>query len=248
MWRERIFSEARGTASPGGSGGFGPRPPSPAGVPHPARRARRRRAARTKARNSLSQGAIPASTLLLAADGAQDCLLLYSYCTLLESGEPFGVAAPQAGMVVGEHGYAIVANLAFSQIDAGRYSRLVLPGPRVSDVVRADPRAAAIVSTFIEAGSVVAPICRGGRIGMSASWLGEEFAVVPAPASAGWRARRTGSQETAWRWEAQAVARRCPDGLPASSQAMFRAIQRCRNCPGVPQAPAKPSPTGCARG
>jgi len=162
--------------------------------------------------------------LILTANGARDCELLFACCMLQEEGIVSDVAGPQAGIIIAEHGYAVTANMAFADVDVARYSLLVLAGPKGSDAAWLDASAARVVKAFIEAGRAYAPVCRDGWIGMSALPLEGQGSTRPAGTQC---AGRT------WGWERRAAMRRCPGDLPPSWQAMFQALRNYCNCPVV---------------
>ncbi len=109
--------------------------------------------------------------LILAADGVEDCELLYPYYRLQEEGIEVHVATPGAKGVTGKHGYAVSADLALSDVDPDAYDVLILPGGKAPETVRLDDTAVAAVRKMMEAGKPVACICHGAQILVSAGVL-----------------------------------------------------------------------------
>jgi len=109
--------------------------------------------------------------IILTADGVEDTELLYPYYRLQEADIAVDVAAPMRGNVTGKHGYTLEANLAFADVDADAYDLLVIPGGRGPEIVRLDARAVAVARRMLESGKVVAAICHGGQVLISAGVL-----------------------------------------------------------------------------
>jgi len=107
--------------------------------------------------------------LILSAGGFEDCELLFPFYRLKEEGIEVDLAAVGDGVVTGEHGYAIRANLLLPEVDAQRYALLVLPGGKAAQAVRRSGYALAIVESFFKLGRPVAAICHGAQV---LAWAG----------------------------------------------------------------------------
>lgn len=108
---------------------------------------------------------------MLTADNFEDLELLVPYYRLKEAGVEVDVASMSKGKVTGKHGLSIEANLSFREVRAGLYEVLVLPGGRAPERVRLDEQALAIARFFMEKNKVVAAICHGPQILISAGML-----------------------------------------------------------------------------
>jgi protease I len=109
--------------------------------------------------------------IILTADGVEDTELLYPYYRLQEADIAVDVAAPMRGNVTGKHAYTLEANLVFAEVDADAYDLLVIPGGRGPEIARLDVRAVAVARRMLESGKVVAAICHGSQVLISAGVL-----------------------------------------------------------------------------
>jgi protease I len=81
------------------------------------------------------------------------------------------MAGPGTGLVKGKHGYPAKADLRIEEVQSADYAGLLIPGGFMPDKLRRDPRVLAITREFHEAGKLVAFICHGGWIPISARIL-----------------------------------------------------------------------------
>lgn len=106
--------------------------------------------------------------LMLLGDGFEDAEAFYPYYRLIEEGFEVDVAAPKVGRVVGKHGIDMVANLELDDVEPDEYIGLILPGGRGPERLRQHPESVQIVKRFLEDGKVVAAICHGPQLLISA--------------------------------------------------------------------------------
>lgn len=121
--------------------------------------------------------------LILSADHFEDTELLFPYYRLLEEGFDVDVASMSGGQIHGKHGYDVTVGQTLQQIDPAAYDLLVLPGGKAPQAVRKEPAALAIAQHFMQAGKVVAAICHGPQILVSAGVLtGRRATCAPSVA------------------------------------------------------------------
>jgi protease I len=102
-------------------------------------------------------------------DVYEDLELWYPKLRLIEAGFDVTVAGPQAGAkYAGKHGYPCRADAELLQMRAADFAGLVIPGGFMPDKLRRDPHVLALVRDFAAAGKLVAAICHGGWIAISA--------------------------------------------------------------------------------
>ena len=109
--------------------------------------------------------------LILAAEGFEDSELLVPLYRLREEGIKVDIAAPRKETFAGKHGYEGHADLSFAQLTASEYDVLVLPGGKGPEAVRLDERAVKATREIMTAGKVVASICHGAQVLISAGVL-----------------------------------------------------------------------------
>lgn len=109
--------------------------------------------------------------LILAAGGVEDLEFYYPYYRLLEEGFKVDVAGAAQGTVSGKHGYEIKVDHPVSGLESSDYDILVLPGGKAPETIRLLPTAVQITQEMINSGKLVACICHGIQILISAKVL-----------------------------------------------------------------------------
>jgi protease I len=140
-------------------------------------------------------GGAPPAVLVVTGDAAESLEVLYPYQRLLEEGYTVHIAAPsrkRLRFVVHDFeegydtytekpGYTWPADLAFTEVDPGRYAALVLPGGRAPEYLRNDPELRKILKAFFDADKPVAQICHGPLLTAAAGGLaGRRVTAYPA--------------------------------------------------------------------
>jgi protease I len=107
--------------------------------------------------------------LMFVEDIYEDLELWYPKLRLAEAGAHVTVAGPEMGRTYhGKHSYPCVADAAIVEMEAADFDGVVIPGGFMPDKLRRDPKVLQLVRNFAEAGKLVAAICHGGWIPISA--------------------------------------------------------------------------------
>lgn len=107
--------------------------------------------------------------LFFVGDIYEDLELWYPKLRLIEAGADVIVAGPEAKQTYsGKHGYPCRSDIAIADANATDFTGLVVPGGFMPDKLRRDPRVLQLVRDFSESGKLVAAICHGGWIPISA--------------------------------------------------------------------------------
>lgn len=107
--------------------------------------------------------------LVFVGDIYEDLELWYPKLRLAEAGAQVVVAGAVAGHVYsGKNGYPCLADAALADMSAADFDGLVVPGGFMPDKLRRDPHVLELVRGFASAGKLVAAICHGGWIPISA--------------------------------------------------------------------------------
>lgn len=107
--------------------------------------------------------------LMFVDDIYEDLELWYPKLRLIEAGAHVVVAGPEAEKIyAGKHGYPCRADARIADQRAAEYQGLVVPGGFMPDKLRRDPAVLQLVRDFASAGKLVAAICHGGWIPISA--------------------------------------------------------------------------------
>ena len=107
--------------------------------------------------------------LIFVDDIYEDLELWYPKLRMIEAGAHVTVAGLEAGRsYAGKHGYPCVSDAAIRDMDAGDFQGLIVPGGFSPDKLRRDPKVKELTRELAEAGKLVAAICHGGWIPISA--------------------------------------------------------------------------------
>jgi protease I len=111
-------------------------------------------------------------TLLAFVDELyEDLELWYPKLRLEEAGYATRLAAPELRTYAGKHGYPAAADALIRDVKSADYCGLLVPGGFMPDKLRRDAKVLALTREFFEAGKLVAFICHGGWIPISAKIL-----------------------------------------------------------------------------
>ena len=109
------------------------------------------------------------SFLAFVGTDYEDLELWYPKLRLIEEGASFVMAGPEAETkYIGKNGYPCVSDIAIQGIDTSQYDGLICGGGWMPDKLRRDPEVLRITREFAEAEKLVAAICHGGWIPISA--------------------------------------------------------------------------------
>lgn len=107
--------------------------------------------------------------LMFVGDIYEDLELWYPKLRLIEAGASVVVAGQKAEQEYkGKHGYPCVSDEAIARMRSADFDGLVVPGGFMPDKLRRDPDVLELVRGFAEARKLVAAICHGGWIPISA--------------------------------------------------------------------------------
>jgi protease I len=107
--------------------------------------------------------------LCFVDDVYEDLELWYPKLRLLEAGGEVVVAGPERGRrYLGKNGYPCTADASLADVREADFHGLVVPGGFMPDKLRRDARVLDLVRAFDAAGKLVAAICHGGWIPISA--------------------------------------------------------------------------------
>lgn len=111
-------------------------------------------------------------TLLTFVDELyEDLELWYPLLRLQEAGYSTRLAAPERRIYTGKHGYPAASDLLLPDARSADFCGLLVPGGFMPDKLRRDAQVLALTREFFEQGKLVAFICHGGWIPISAKIL-----------------------------------------------------------------------------
>ncbi|WP_425617618.1 type 1 glutamine amidotransferase domain-containing protein [Anatilimnocola sp. NA78] len=107
--------------------------------------------------------------LTFVGDIYEDLELWYPKLRLIEAGAEVVVAGEKAGVTyAGKHSYPCKSDAAYADLRAADFAGLVVPGGFMPDKLRRDPVLLNIVRDFDKQQKLIAAICHGGWIPISA--------------------------------------------------------------------------------
>jgi len=109
--------------------------------------------------------------LAFVDDIYEDLELWYPKLRLEEAGYAVRLAAREVKTYAGKHGYPAMADLLIEDARSADFVGLLIPGGFMPDKLRRDDEVLALTREFFEQGKLVAFICHGGWIPISAKIL-----------------------------------------------------------------------------
>lgn len=107
--------------------------------------------------------------LSFVGDVYEDLELWYPKLRMIEAGAEFVCAGPEANRTYsGKHGYPCVSDTQIYAMNASDFDGLLCPGGFMPDKLRRDPHVLQIVRDFHQQGKLIAAVCHGGWIPISA--------------------------------------------------------------------------------
>lgn len=107
--------------------------------------------------------------LTFVGDIYEDLELWYPKLRLIEAGAEVVVAGSEAGKkYVGKNGYPCFSDSAIADMRSTDFDGVLCPGGFMPDKLRRDPNVLALIAEFATAGKLVAAICHGGWMPISA--------------------------------------------------------------------------------
>ncbi len=163
--------------------------------------------------------------LVFVGDIYEDLELWYPKLRLEEADIEVVLAGPEANTVYkGKNGYPCRSDAAIAQMNAADFDGVICPGGFMPDKLRRDPKVLELVQQCAESGKLVAAICHGGWIPISAG-VYRNVRVTGSPgikddlvnAGAIW-------EDAAVVVDRNFVSSRKPDDLPDFCKGMFQVL------------------------
>ena len=109
------------------------------------------------------------AVLIFIEDGYEDMELMYPKYRLEEAGYSVAIAGLKANeRYVGKHGYPCTSDASIAEARASEFAGVICPGGWAPDKLRRDPKVKQLVADFVAAGKLVAAVCHGGWLPISA--------------------------------------------------------------------------------
>jgi len=165
------------------------------------------------------------SFLCFVGEIYEDLELWYPKLRMIEAGASVTIAGPEAGVKYnGKNGYPCVSDAAIDDIDPAPFDGLIVPGGFMPDKLRRDQKVLDIVRHFDSEKKLIAAICHGGWIPISAG-VYEGVKVTGSPGI------KDDLLNAGAKWEdapvvvdRHFVCSRKPDDLPDFCQGIFQVM------------------------
>jgi deglycase len=109
------------------------------------------------------------AVLILIENGYEDMELMYPKYRLQEAGYRVVVAGPKARQeYIGKHGYPCSSDASFFDVKENNFAGVICVGGWAPDKLRRESPVKNLVSEFSHSGKLVAAICHGGWVPISA--------------------------------------------------------------------------------
>ncbi len=107
--------------------------------------------------------------LMFVGDSYEDLEVWYPKLRMIEAGAEVVLAGPEAhATYAGKHGYPCISEAAISDIKTSNFAGLIVPGGFMPDKLRRDPQVLDLVRAFHKSEKLIAAVCHGGWIPISA--------------------------------------------------------------------------------
>jgi protease I len=164
--------------------------------------------------------------LIFIEDGYEDMELMYPKYRLEEAGYRVVVAGPKAGhKYIGKHGYPCTSDASVFDVQEADFAGVVCPGGWAPDKIRREARVKELVAQFHTSQKLVAAICHGGWIPISA----RVYSGVRVTGSPGIKDDLVNAgaifEDAAVVVDRHFVSSRKPDDLPPFMAAMLKVLE-----------------------
>lgn len=163
--------------------------------------------------------------LIISDDHFEDSELLYPYYRLKEDGIDVEVAATGKGMISGKHGYEVEVDRTVHEVSPEAYDVLILPGGKAPSHIRREPKALEIARTFFAKKKLVAAICHGPQILISAGLLKGRHATCYRSVAEELRASGAIYEDSEVVVDGNLITSRQPSDLPAFMREVMKVVK-----------------------
>jgi len=108
---------------------------------------------------------------ILVENGFQDAEFIYPYYRMIEAGLQVTVIGTGDNIYHGKHGYPITADADIGDVSPENFNVVIIPGGTAPDKMRTFDRMVEFVAALNRRGSIVAGICHGPQLMISAKVL-----------------------------------------------------------------------------
>lgn len=163
--------------------------------------------------------------LILVEDGVEDLEFFYPYYRFIEQDIEVDIAGPHKGTVTAKHGYQIETNVPLAGVKSDKYDIAILPGGKAPEKLRSHPAVIDMVKGLLTKGKIVASICHGAQILISADVLDGKKATCVKKIKDDIIAAGAEYHDEAVVVDGNLITSRCPDDLPEFCREIFKMLK-----------------------
>lgn len=108
---------------------------------------------------------------ILVENGFEDAELIYPYYRMIEAGAQVTVIGTGENIYNGKHGYPFTAKATIGDISPANFDAVIIPGGTAPDKMRTFDKMVEFVAVANEMGRIIAGICHGPQLMISAKIL-----------------------------------------------------------------------------
>jgi len=163
--------------------------------------------------------------LIMSANDFEDSELLVPLYRLKEERIDVDVASLRHGKIKGKHGYEVTVDKTFDEVKPDQYDLLIIPGGNAPSPVRQNETALEIAASFFRTDKVVAAICHGPQVLISAGLLRNKRATCYHSVAEELRHAGGIYQDSEVVVDGNLITSRNPADLPAFMRAIMKLIK-----------------------
>lgn len=168
-------------------------------------------------------GLIGKKILVVATDGVEDREFFYPLYRLAEVGFKVLVASNKSSFS-GKYGITFTSDITLDEVSPEQFDAIILPGGQSPAKLRKIPKVLEIVKNFAKAGKLIAAICHGPQILVTAGLV--QAKTLTSWPQVSWEIKKAGGK-----WEdsevvidGNLITSQRPDDLPAFTKAVIAAL------------------------
>ncbi|MEK6543041.1 MAG: type 1 glutamine amidotransferase domain-containing protein [Elusimicrobiota bacterium] len=161
---------------------------------------------------------------ILIEQDYQDLEVWYPYYRLREAGAQVDFIAPLESTYKGKYGYPANVETTFANAKADAYDAVIVPGGFAPDYLRRCPQSIQFVQDAYNKGKIVASICHGPWVLVSAGILRGKKATCFSAIADDLKNAGARYEDSAVVVDGNLITSRKPDDLPLFCQAILKAL------------------------
>jgi len=162
--------------------------------------------------------------IIISTHNFEDTELIYPYYRLKEAGADVKIASLERGTIKGKHGIEVTAELAVKELSPDDYDCVIIPGGWAPDRLRVHKEVLNFVSEMDRKGKVVAAICHGPHVLISAGIVKGRTLTAVRPLWDDLKNAEAKVQDKAVVRDKNLVTSRFPPDLPDFCREIVRAL------------------------